>query len=116
MTYFPPSETQCACGCGFDITDKTRAKFDKIRSIYGSPLVVSGPARCRKRNTQEGGAEDSRHCHGDALDILVAGKSQYDVVRLACIAVTCGVKGIGVSSMFLHIDFRPSDRLVTWEY
>lgn len=116
MTYMKPSETSCRCHCGFDITDKTRAKFDKIRMLYGSPLTVSGPARCAKHNAQEGGAPDSRHVSGDALDILIAGKSMYDIVRLASIAVSVGAKGIGVSSMFMHIDFRPSDRLITWEY
>jgi uncharacterized protein YcbK (DUF882 family) len=118
MTYMKPSETCCSCGCGFDITDLTRQKFDALRTVFGGPLTVCGPARCPSHNAKVGGAKQSRHMSGDALDISIAGWGMYDVVRLAALASKMGANGIGVgiNRGILHIDFRPGPVLDMWHY
>jgi Peptidase M15 len=116
-TYFDPSETTCRCGCGFDITDEARDNFDKVRKLFGAPLSVSGPARCRKYNDSNGFAPRSRHVAGDALDISTAGWTQFDIHRLVICAVETGAGGIGIHSKFIHIDFRKgNDRVAVWKY
>lgn len=115
--YIKPSETCCPCGCDFDIKPPVRDLFNKIRERFGSPLIVSGRARCKPYNTTvPGSVPDSRHTYGDALDIWTGGWSEYDKIRLASIATSLGAKGVGVHETFIHIDFRPGLKPVFWRY
>jgi uncharacterized protein YcbK (DUF882 family) len=53
--------------------------------------------------------------HGDALDISNSGMTEWQRIKLICIAVRLGATGIGVHSQFTHIDFGHSE-LTVWEY
>ncbi len=116
VNYIKPMESMCSCGCGFDITEPTRTHFNQIRAKFGKPLVVTGPARCKSHNAKVGGAPNSRHIKGDALDISIAGMTFTDTVRLVGLAIEEGAKGIGIAKSFIHIDFRPSGSVVYWDY
>ena len=113
MTYFKPTESCCRCGCGFDITPETRQKFDALRIAMGIPLIISGPARCADHNKKVGGAPNSRHIYGDALDIACPQEERW---RLVYTAMKLGFKGIGVHKAFIHLDLRGSKDGVIWDY
>jgi uncharacterized protein YcbK (DUF882 family) len=113
--YLSPRETCCSCGCGADIRIDVRDKFNRIRERFGKPLTVSGPTRCPAQNKKVGGAANSRHMHGDALDIYTVGFSDMERIRLIAIAVELGATGIGVHKQFTHIDFGHNE-LTVWEY
>lgn len=66
---FPPQETQCRCGCGWDITATFRKKLHEIREAYGSPISINSGARCKARNKLIGGAKRSAHVDGEAADL-----------------------------------------------
>ena len=113
MTYFPPNETRCKCGCGFDITPEARGRFDALRTAFGMPLTVSGGARCADYNKVKDGAEYSRHIYGDALDFAVPTEYRW---KLVYHAMNLGFKGIGINKRFIHIDCRPDKNGAIWEY
>ena len=67
-------ELRCRCGCGLDVTDSFVIALQAFIAILERKLmtkvrhVVSGGARCKKHNDEEGGKPDSRHVHQDAVD------------------------------------------------
>jgi uncharacterized protein YcbK (DUF882 family) len=79
-------------------------------------MIVCGPARCKSRNAEVGGALGSRHVFGDALDISTAGWDEYDRARLIGYAIAAGANGIGIHANFIHIDFRISPDVIFWKY
>lgn len=70
MTHFEPSETQCRCGCGSDITPEMLTKLNKIRDGYGKPISLTSGRRCEKHNIKIGGAPRSSHISGMAADLV----------------------------------------------
>jgi uncharacterized protein YcbK (DUF882 family) len=113
MTHFEPSETRCHCGCGMDITEAARDKFDKLREAMGVPLVVTSGARCATHNKLVGGAPASRHLRGDALDLSCTPALRLKLVHEA---LKLGAKGVGIGSSFIHVDFRPDKDGAIWSY
>lgn len=113
--YFSAASTCCRCGCGADLRIEIRHKFNLIREKFGKPLTVTGPTRCPKYNKTVGGAENSRHTHGDALDIFTAGMSGVEKTKLIALAVALGATGIGLHKNFTHIDFGHTD-ITVWDY
>lgn len=78
-THFRDTEFLCKCGRCPPPTDIFRlrlfelaAVLEKVRLVVGSPLTVISGHRCEAHNKAVGGAEDSRHLYGDAVDIKVA--------------------------------------------
>jgi uncharacterized protein YcbK (DUF882 family) len=95
--------------------------FERIRAAAGNrPLVVLSGYRTPAHNRSVGGARNSQHVLGRALDIradhLAAG-ALGDLVRR--LATTCPeIGGVGQYPTFVHVDIRPrgaDGRVVTWE-
>lgn len=77
--HFRDTEFFCKCGKCNAPTDAIRLKWfevaaalEKVRLIVGSPLTIISAHRCEAHNKAVGGAPDSRHIDGDAVDIKVA--------------------------------------------
>jgi uncharacterized protein YcbK (DUF882 family) len=72
---FHPREWLCRCGCAKDTKDKLKLLVQAfiyiLRRIYGQPIqcIISGPARCAKRNTDVKGATDSFHMGVNGRDV-----------------------------------------------
>lgn len=45
-------------------------RIDFIREAYGHPISLTSGKRCEKHNKAIGGAPKSRHCVGDAADLV----------------------------------------------
>lgn len=69
MKHFKRSEVACHCGCGLVPLDATLIKLEEIREQYGKPLSINSGARCVAYNAKIGGAKNSNHCKGQAIDI-----------------------------------------------
>jgi hypothetical protein len=63
-------EVSCKCGCGSIPTKEMLNKFDEIRFQYGEPIHITSGARCEKHNAKIGGAKNSNHCKGLAIDVV----------------------------------------------
>ena len=116
--YFPPSETECRCGCGSDITDSHRALLNGIRGDVGEPLHINSGCRCDEYDAEIGGK--GVHPTGNASDIRCSGKLAHKVLESA---MRRGVKGIGISQKgphqyrFIHIDTTDgATRPWVWSY
>ena len=84
---------------------------EEIARQFGRTLVVTSGAREPTRNEDQGGATNSQHLLGHAVDISGAGLSNEDRLRLVRIASTIGIRGIGVySGGGLHFDNRTGAR------
>jgi uncharacterized protein YcbK (DUF882 family) len=96
-------------------------KLIKLRELYGKPMRITSGYRSKETNAAVGGAENSPHMHGKAVDVYVSG---VDALNLLVLAVDVGFSGIGVSqkgnSRFIHIDTMdnsPSQpRPTIWSY
>lgn len=94
------------------------AEFEEIRRRCGDrPILVSSAYRTQAYNSRVGGASRSQHPEGRALD-LTPGPG-LGLIRLYEQAYAVAVerkviRGIALYPSFVHIDIRPSVRLVQW--
>jgi len=99
--------------------------FEAVREIAGHPLVVNSAYRTRAYNALVGGAGNSMHLFGRAIDLALPPDDLDAVwreVRRRAIdhaPIFSEIGGIGKGAAFLHLDnrFRTSQgRIVEWTY
>lgn len=79
------------------------------RTCGGTPLRIVSGYRSPSTNLSVGGAKNSRHLHGDAVDIPAG----YATLAQA---EHCGFTGIGLSGQWVtHVDLRPGPP-ARWTY
>jgi len=82
-------------------------KLASLRSALGIPLPLTSAWRSESRNRQVGGAKNSAHLYGRAVDLRVHGDTAFQVVSMAA---RFGFTGIGVHQRgiirgrFIHLD------------
>jgi uncharacterized protein YcbK (DUF882 family) len=121
------SELACNDGTPYPVAwrfDPTRALalaavFERLRAELNEPLVVLSGYRTPQYNTQIGGARRSQHLEGRALDLTLT-RGRFTVNDLWSIArgltmTEPRLRGLGRYTTFVHIDVRPSPRLVVWD-
>jgi len=78
--HFKRHEFSCSCGCGFDVVDvELVGVLEKVREHFDNPIVITGPNRCAIHNQKVGGAVNSKHTLGIAVDFKVLDSSQDEV-------------------------------------
>jgi uncharacterized protein YcbK (DUF882 family) len=96
-------------------------KLVKLRDLLGKPMKITSGYRSKETNDAVGGAENSPHMYGKAVDVYIQGA---DALRLIELALQVGFVGIGVSqkgqSRFIHIDTMDNSpnqpRPTIWSY
>jgi zinc D-Ala-D-Ala carboxypeptidase len=79
-------------------------KLEAVRKKAGNaPITINSGFRSINHNSNVGGESNSMHMYGIAADIVVSGKTPYDVQALA---KTSGFSGIIRYSNFVHVDSR----------
>lgn len=112
---FSRREFACPCGCGFDqIHIELVKRLQKIREKHG-PLVINSGCRCERHNGRIGGAPESSHLAGWAVDLRCLGSfSRFVLIR---VLLKEGFQRIGVGGNFLHVDADPEKpQTVMWLY
>lgn len=119
MRYFEPHEFECGCGrcdMGFEAMDQDLlVMLDDARARAGTPFVLTSAVRCPAHNAAEGGARNSAHLTGQAVDIAVGNNHARAVILRAL--VEAGFHRLGVARGFVHADTArhlPTPR--TWLY
>lgn len=80
--------------------------LQKMRDLYGKPIIISSGWRCEKYNAQIG-AKRSKHMDGLAADIKVSDSHEkYEIIKAAYEA---GMTGIGGYDGHVHVDLRKTD-------
>lgn len=82
IRYWKPEEFRCRCGeyhapyCGGfpALPDRNLLELaDDMREQFGAPAHRTSGLRCRQHNLDSGGAANSRHLSGKALDFYIEG-------------------------------------------
>lgn len=119
--FFKASELRCKCGhCdGGGMNDYVMGYyFCKARHLCGFPWIITSAYRCLAHNKNVGGASNSGHLYGRAMDIAVSNPQAFQLVR-HCLDV--GINAIGVSqrsgkSRYIHIEYRDNFKGTIWSY
>ena len=110
---FYTDELCCKC-CGvYKIEDELLQKLQQLRDLFGKSIIINSGYRCEDRNLAIGGAKNSKHLLGQAVDIACSNTS--DAFTLVRYAIEVGFKGIGVDKLFIHLDIR-KDKEVLFTY
>lgn len=112
MSYFSPREFECKCSrldCDAPAIDSLLvARLNLLRECWGCPIHINSGVRCREHNAAVGGAPDSLHMQGLAVDMSVGSRAEAD--QLAELCVKMGFGGIGTYSRWVHADLGPKRR------
>jgi hypothetical protein len=88
--------------------------MDEVRSFLGNRSIsITSGYRDPASNRRVGGARDSRHMYGDAVDFWVEGISVVDVFNKLKSYHKKG--GLAVGNGFVHVDLRPG-AAARWAY
>jgi len=108
--YFSLEEFKCK-GSGYVAMDhELLSRLDLLRHNLGLPLYVVSGYRSENHNKNVGGAKNSYHLKGQAVDIAWARMNAREKRRLLQQAQHVGFGGLGFYSTFVHLDTGP-DRL-----
>ena len=105
--YFSVDELKCKGTDECEMDEGFMKKLEALRHEVNEPMIVSSGYRHESYNQVIGGAKNSPHLYGKAVDVVISGKSAYRLMKLA---IQYGFTGIGVSQRgphekrFLHID------------
>lgn len=107
--HFRHHEFACSC-CGVNAVHMRLIDgLERLRSKCGNaPITVTSGFRCWEWNKTVGGVDKSRHCTGEAADIVVAGLHPLEVAERAGQIEVFSHGGIGTypDRGFVHLDVR----------
>ena len=112
--YFSIEELKCKGTDECLMDEEFMEKLEALRQEFNQPMIITSGYRHESYNQVIGGAKNSPHLYGKAVDVLVSGKAAYRLMKLA---IQYGFTGIGVSQRgshegrFLHIDTMDSSNV-----
>jgi uncharacterized protein YcbK (DUF882 family) len=116
VKHFKASEFKCRCNRDECDAKSMLASFleklEHLRILYGKPLTPTSGQRCAYRNKMVGGAPNSQHLLGNAVDFAFS--SYAEVLYFMELAEKAGFKGIGYGKKKIHIDDRKE--YARWTY
>ena len=112
---FKKSELACPCCTKCEMNPVFMDRLQVLRDIYGAPLTIVSGYRCPRHNKDVGGAFNSDHLRGEAVDLRVSDKTSNELYRLRELAFRLGFNGIGLGKSQLHIGLRPGEPK-SWHY
>ena len=107
--HFRHHEFKCPCCgvCGVQL--RLIDALEKLRTKLGnSPIHILSGYRCWNHNQTVGGVQKSKHCTGEAADIVVEGRHPFEVADAAERVEQFSHGGIGIYEHrgFVHLDVR----------
>jgi len=109
MRYFKPDEFKMD---GVNVFEHMNADFlkllDECRHIAGVPFHINSSFRSREKNKAVGGASNSMHVFGRAVDVrATTGPTRMKIVRAA---LSLGLT-VGIMENAIHLDNRAEQTL-----
>lgn len=107
MRYFTREEMRCPCGeCGgfpSEPSEKLMRIAESVRSSLGTVMDVSSGVRCTAHNRAVGGAANSRHLSGRAMDVRARGRTTSQL--LSILRAQPGVAySYAIDDSYVHFD------------
>jgi uncharacterized protein YcbK (DUF882 family) len=90
-------------------------KLQALRDIVGHPILITSGVRTIKENREAGGAINSQHLKGRAVDISTNGWGSTRKYMFLKKAFSLDFSGIAMGNSFIHLDVRPGVH-TTWTY
>lgn len=87
---------------------RTAAGLERIRALLGGhQLMIQSWYRCEALNRIVGGAQDSQHCLGEAVDFVVPtfGRPRPTALILAPLARELGIDQLILEPSWIHVSF-----------
>ena len=114
-THFSRKELECPC-CGLmNMPQRTQDQLEAARLIYGKAIIPASACRCEKENLRVGGAPDSAHLAGCAIDPLKPADAG-DLMAMDDAFMAAGFHRKGIGGNQLHYDDHPNRRRAMWLY
>ena len=102
---FKLKEFQCKDGSQLvKIDSELLQKLQQLRDLIGKPIMVNSGYRTPEYNKRVGGAKNSYHMQGKAVDIKINGLGPKEIAKKA---EKIGFNGVGIYKNFVHLDIRP---------
>ena len=115
VRFFKRSEFACPCCGRCEMSEELIFKLDHLRKCLGEPIIITSGFRCEFHNKVVGGAPDSSHLKGLAVDISIPTSAyRYNLITYA---VILRIPRIGIGANFIHLDIDKSKPCpVMWVY
>lgn len=104
--HFKLKEFQCRCCGTVKIHPMLLEALERLRELWGNPIVITSGYRCANHNREVGGAKESRHTKGFAVDVVCIASEQARVSKLAREAGFDQAIPYGVRN-FIHLGVWP---------
>lgn len=106
LKHFTPDEFVMDTMSVYDFMDEEMLQsLDEAREDAGIPFVIISSFRSRAYNTEIGGAPNSAHLRGKAVDIQC--DNNLDRYKMVTALLAAGFKRLGIGSDFIHADVDP---------
>lgn len=102
------------CGGQVWINDELVEGLQVLRNIIKKPIIINSGCRCEEYNKIIGGAKNSMHVKGKAVDIRVpslSAKELYNIIEHHDLFT-----GRGLYNTFVHVDVRngTAGKIIEW--
>jgi uncharacterized protein YcbK (DUF882 family) len=119
MNHTTLAELACKDGTAYPYPDRLGqliAMFEMVRGLYNLPITILSAYRTPEWNRKIGGARNSQHVQGRALDLRAPNSIGLErfFSDIHSHVDEFGIRGLGLYPTFVHIDCRPSDKLIAW--
>jgi hypothetical protein len=119
VSYFAPVEFYCpcpdACVGKRDADARLRVRLERVRELYGKPVIVNSGVRCPAHNRKVGGVDSSEHLSGLGADLSC--RSSRDRALMLGAALAAGFRRVGIAKTFIHVGASEElDQDVVWLY
>ena len=106
---FSRSEFKCKCSrCEDAVVDVELLNvLQELRDEFEAPIKITSGNRCPLYNKSIGGAENSKHISGIAVDVQIKGYLAEEVYKYLDERYASKY-GIGRYANWVHIDIRPN--------
>ena len=120
--HFSEDELRCKGTGEIKMDEPFMKKLVALRKKLNQTMSITSGYRHPAHNSVIGGARNSPHLYGKAVDVLCYGKKAYNIIRLG---IKYGFTGIGVKqhgpheNRFIHLDTMPNGehpRPFVWRY
>jgi len=93
-------------GAALASAERVAELMERIRQFFGNlPITVNSWYRTPEYNKQVGGAKNSQHVLGRAVDFTVEGIKPAEVQKcLSAVVKELGIGGLGCYDRFTHVD------------